>query len=193
MKHIREFHYDVYFIVGILLFLIFSFIIVPFFHELGHVIVLKYHNCSYWANLEYGFFNKFYGEIYQKCMLNSKAQALVYIGGVTLTFIIGIILLISEYIVHRRSKIHLAIPLMFLSYAFLLDFINYLFFTTGDIINAMNILGKNTSYLPLIGILLVIALLTYLYINLNKELHAIVIEEEHMIKKIRKSLKEMFK
>ncbi len=192
MRYISEGRYDILFIIGICLYLIFSSYIVPFTHEAGHVLFLKLFHCHYWAHLEYGFFNSFYGVIYEKCDLTQRELALVYIGGVLLTFIIGIFLLILEYILHRKHKTEIAVPILFVSYSYLLDITNYLFFKEGDIVEFMRTVGleEKIRYLPLLGILIVVLLLTYLYVDLQRELHVIIEEEEHLLKRIIKKIKK---
>lgn len=191
----REGKYDLMFLAGIGLFILFSYYLVPLTHELGHVLFLKFFNCHYWGNFEYGFFNPFYGIIYERCNLTLKETALVYIGGVLLTFLIGIILLTFEYVLHKRHKTEIAIPILFVSYAYLLDITNYLFFKEGDIVEFMKTVGLDSkiTYLPLLGVLIVILLLTYLYVDLNRELYVVIEEEEHLLKRIWRKIKRVWR
>ena len=191
MRYIKESKYDWYLLIGIIMFLLFSNYVVPFTHELGHVLALKYFHCNYWANLEYGFFKMFYGEIYERCILTPKQNAIIYISGVGLTFVLGVLLLIIEYSLHRKHRIEMGMVVLFISYSFLLDLVNYLFFKEGDILEFMRIAGlqQKVNYLPIVGILMIVLLMTYMYVDLSKEFHVVIEEEEHLLKKIWKKMR----
>ena len=195
MRYIKESKYNLYFLIAIISFILSTWYLVPITHELGHVIALKEVKCNYWSHFEYGFFKQFYGEVYNKCDLTDRQRIFVYASGIMLTSLIGIILLIIEYLLVKRNKLEYALITLFLSYSFLMDFVNYLFFPEGDIKEILLLLKMPNAItkVPILGLMILILMITYLYISLHEELNAIILEEKKEVKKLYKIIKKLFK
>ena len=156
MRYISEKKYNKYLKIGLLLFVLFTWLVVPFIHELGHVIALKVFNCNYWSRWEHGYFKELYGTIYNKCDLTTLQELWLYASGLALTTFIGSILLIMEMTSVKKKKIEYALIFLFTSYAFLLDLVNYLLFPQGDVAEILKMLGKESAIqkTPFLGILI---------------------------------------
>lgn len=192
MRYISERKYNRYLKIGLILFVLFTWQVVPFTHELGHVIALKIFDCNYWSLWEHGYFRELYGTIYNRCDLTFNQQLWLYASGMVLTTVVGVLLLILEIISIKRKRIEFALIFLFTSYAFLLDFVNYLLFPQGDVGEILKMLNKEDAIAktPFLGIFLLIAMITYLYISIHEELEVIIIKEESFIKRWMRKLKK---
>ncbi len=195
MRYLSERKYNRYLKIGLLLFVLFTWQVVPLIHELGHVIALEIYNCKYWARWEHGYFKELYGKIYDRCDLNPNQLLWLYASGLILTTFIGILFLSLEIISIKKKKIEWALIFLFTSYAFLLDLVNYLLFPQGDVEAILSLTGKENAInkTPFLGIFLLMAMITYLYISIHEELEVIIIKEEGLIKKWMKKLMRYLK
>ena len=200
MRYVKSSKINKHILWGVVLFFVFSYLIVPLIHELGHILFLKIFGCNYWTKFEYEWLNNIYGKVYSRCDLTQMQEAMVYLGGVALTFLIGIILLGYDVYLNKKHRFEESIIVSFISFAFLLDLVNYLFYPAGDIKEFLIIIKRPymLSYAPIVGVLLIILLLTYLFINISREMNIKVIEEsidkelhkgERFLKRILKRIK----
>jgi len=185
MRYLSEKKYHRYLKISILLYVLLVWSVVPFIHELGHVIALNAYDCAYWQHWEHGYFKELYGTVYSTCALTPQQQIWMYASGILLTFFIGMVFLLFEIIANMKHKIEYALIFLAISYAFLMDIVNYLFFPQGDVKEILRLLNKEELvYLtPFLGFMIIITMLTYLYISLHEELEVIIVKEESKIKR----------
>ncbi|MFH1127667.1 MAG: hypothetical protein V1718_06170 [archaeon] len=176
----HEHHYDAFMIAGLLSFPFIAFIIAPLFHELFHVLVLEYYDCSYWTDFHTSIFKGLYAAVYPNCHLESNKLGLLYFSGVLGTLFIGFSLLVVDWYLTIKDYLEYSIFTSFIAMGFLFSPVVYFFLDEGDLINAFNILDIPAPHylFPLIGIVIMFSSLIYFWYNLKYTSMKDLLEEE---------------
>ncbi len=168
-------------VVGALLFLFGFYIIAPVIHEMGHILMLKYYGCKYVAHLDIVILKSFYGKIYEVCELTKVQQLSVYLGGVILTFVLGFILMVIDIVLTRKRRVNAALLSVALAMSFFLNTSVYFFQNNGDIMYALQAVGLDQNFMPVVkltGLSILGFMLLILGISLYHDLHLFILEWE---------------
>ena len=172
-------------IAGVMVLWITFYFIAPLIHEFGHIMMLKWFDCNYLARMDIVLLRSFFGEIYETCSLTSWKQFLVYISGVTITLIVGIIFAVMDIVLTRKHKIDSAIFTIFFSMGFLLNTAVYFLQGTGDIGYALEIMNlfEHGTVIRILGIGFIGLMQIILLISLHHDAEMEIKRREKLLEK----------
>ncbi|RLI92176.1 MAG: hypothetical protein DRO95_02860 [Candidatus Altiarchaeales archaeon] len=160
----RKIHYELSITLSLLSLFLVALVIAPLIHELLHIIILKTLGYYYNGNIEFTLENGIYGKLEIISEMNF-IDVIIFLGiGILGNFIFGSILFINGFYTRVSGKTAQSSIPLFTGLGFLTDPMSYLFSTSGDLINILNLLGvQGISFiLPLFGFFIFISISLYL-------------------------------
>ncbi len=198
MRVVKNHRYNMYTFAGIVSFVLVSLYIAPFTHEIFHVLVLKFNECNYWTDFHTDTFKGLYGGVYQMCYLSKSSLFWLYMSGILGNILLALLFFAFDYYLITKKHVELSNLVLLSAIGFLTDPILYTFQPYGDIMSALQSIGKETlfKFVPLFGLGLSLTLIVYMLYTLKHIEDIELIQTELMLlekiktkKKIAKKLK----
>jgi hypothetical protein len=183
----REKEYYLANILGIISFFGIAFFLAPLIHDLFHVAALEYFNCYYNFYFSYDWDSEFHSNIQTFCDLSDEKAIIMLGAGIFGTFSISFFLFFLSWFTGKIGKLPESNFLVYPALGFFTDPLFYSLTKKGDILSILEILHKEELLpkIPLIGFVLFLIVLSYLYTHMKH-----ILEDYSRIKK---SIKEVEK
>ncbi len=134
-----------------------SFVLIgPLLHEIAHLAMLEFKNCNYLFNIGFMIPNGMHAEVSPLCAVKSGYLLLFYSIGYLVTLSTGVALNIAGSILDQKSY---ASHLTALGTGMLLS-VTLTIGVEGDIQNALEVMGLETSYGLWIALLIILGVFT---------------------------------
>ena len=156
--------------LGIIFFPITALYIAPLFHELGHILMLKFFLCPIKIIIHFSFVIGISGYIEPLCELTPLKAVLTLSAGMFMTLIISFILFFLARKLERKSFVSILVNSLAVGF-FSSSFIDTLF-GKGDIFFILKIIGLDVSpyILSAIALILITIAIIYFWRSLEEEI-----------------------
>jgi len=127
--------FEIGFILGMMSLPIFFTIIVPYIHELWHVLCLEFYGCDYLLEFDYSVLNGLHAQTIfsmATCELNSIQTSIVILAGVGFNILLSIIIFLISWVLVRKWYFLFSIFTVFIAESFSLSTSINFFFEDGD-------------------------------------------------------------
>lgn len=153
-------------VVGIVLFLIVSFVVGPLVHELTQIWLVVLYNCHYVFKPSFDWHVGVYASVMPLCTLTRMQEVVFYSVGILLNLGVALFFALLSWIFLRWGKFYSSNLCLYLTVGFSLNPILYFFAESGNLINLLKVLGMGEYYyaLPLVGAVLFAVEVVYSYV-----------------------------